>query len=59
MLDFERRMSAEADDGCKQALTLVFIENQRVEQIYSPENAFVRGTAFPELDKPFKAGDCK
>ena len=41
-------------DGCRQALTLVFIENQEFENIYTAETAFMRGTLFKDLDKPFK-----
>ncbi len=57
MIDLEKiRNSVREDDDCRQALTLVFIENQTLEQVYEPETAFVRGTAFPELDKPLCVG---
>ena len=57
MIDFERiRNTVDEETGCKQALTLVFIENQQLEQVYEPDTAFVRGTAFPELDKPLCVG---
>ena len=57
MIDLERiRNEMSEDAGCKQALTLVFIENQTLEQVYEPETAFVRGTAFPDLDKPLCVG---
>ncbi len=57
MIDLEKiRNSVREDDDCIQALTLVFIENQTLEQLYEPETAFVRGTAFPELDKPLCVG---
>lgn len=49
-------MNENTDSTCKQALTLVFIENQEIEQVYEPETAYTRGTAFPSLDKPFAAG---
>ncbi len=57
MIDLEKlRNLAREDDDCMQALTLVFIENQTIEQVYEPETAFVRGTAFPQLDKPLRVG---
>ncbi|MBR2043374.1 MAG: spore coat associated protein CotJA [Clostridia bacterium] len=57
MFDFEKRISqGEADTDCRQALTLVFIENQAVGEIYEPESGFNRGTAFPALDKPWCPG---
>jgi|GEM_PF-4945102 len=60
MFDWKTREAQdEFDSGCKQALTLVFIENQEIEQVYEPETALVRGTAFPNLDKPFCPGGMK
>lgn len=58
MIDFEKHRAERegTDTECKQALTLVFIENQDVGEIYEPETGFVRGTAFPELDKPLCVG---
>lgn len=41
-------------DDCRQALTLVFIEDQEFQNIYTAETAFLRGTLFKDLDKPFK-----
>lgn len=60
MFDLEKDTREGAvDTGCKQALTLVFIENQEFDEIYEPESGFNRGTAFPELDKPWcPGGDC-
>lgn len=58
MFDFKER-NMEENDGCMQALTLVFIENQEIEQVYEPDTAFTRGTAFPNLDKPFCPGGLK
>ena len=58
MFDFKER-NMEENDGCMQALTLVFIENQEIEQVYEPDTAFTRGTAFPNLDKPFCSGGLK
>ena len=60
MFEYERKDSLEMEDSsCKQALTLVFIENQILQQVYEPDTAFKRGTAFPELDKPFYPGGMK
>ena len=60
MLDWKNReMKDEFDGDCRQALTLVFIENQEIEQVYEPDTAFTRGTAFPNLDKPFCPGGLK
>lgn len=57
MYDFQKiDMYENVDTSCKQALALVFIENQDIEQVYEPETAFCRGTAFPELDKPWCPG---
>lgn len=58
MFDFKER-NMEENDGCMQALTLLFIENQEIEQVYEPDTAFTRGTAFPNLDKPFCPGGLK
>lgn len=58
MFDFKER-NMEENNGCMQALTLVFIENQEIEQVYEPDTAFNRGTAFPNLDKPFCPGGLK
>lgn len=49
MIEFENKSE------CRQALTLVFIEDQSFDSIYDVEDAFVRGTAFPELYKPLKS----
>lgn len=57
MFDLDRMNNSDNNAfSCRQALTLVFIENQEIEQVYEPDTAFVRGTAFPELDKPFCPG---
>ena len=59
MFDLEKhRMEREGmvDTSCRQALTLVIIENQDVGEIYEPETGFCRGTAFPELDTPWRPG---
>ncbi len=57
MIDLEKiRNATREENDCKQALTLVFIENQMLEQVYEPDTAFNRGTAFPDLDKPLCVG---
>lgn len=58
MFDFERMRDVVdmEDNSCRQALALVFIENQVIDSLYEPDTAFSRGTAFPELDKPLKVG---
>jgi hypothetical protein len=42
MFDFKER-NMEENNGCMQSLTLVFIENQEIEQVYEPD------TALPEV----------
>ncbi len=56
MFDFERLKELDnmANTDCRQASTLVFIENQEIDSLYEPDTAFGRGTVFPELDKPLK-----
>ncbi len=57
MFDYQMRTGEGAvDNTCMQALTLAFIENQVIDEIYEPESGFCRGTAFPELDKPWCPG---
>lgn len=58
MLDLERRRDEwqNVDTSCRQALALVFIENQEIDQVYEPDTGFPRGTIFPELDKPWCPG---
>lgn len=48
MLDFENTSE------CRQSLALVFIEDQSFDSVYDVEEAFERGTAFPELYKPLR-----
>ncbi len=38
--------------ACKQELTMVFIENQAFGKEYEKDIALMRGTLFPDLDKP-------
>lgn len=37
-------------------LTMVFINMQPLDEIYTPEAAFNEGTLFPNLNKPFLGG---
>ena len=37
-------------------LTMVFMDMQPLDSIYSPETAFCNGTLFPNIDKPFNGG---
>lgn len=40
-------------------VAMAYVPWQQLETVYEPENAFVRGTLFPELDKPLMVGgDC-
>ena len=53
------RMTDMQNSDCKQALTLVFIEDQVFENLYDAQTAFTRGTLFEDLDKPLKVGDMR
>ena len=35
---------------------MAYVPWQHLQTVYETENGFVRGTLFPELDKPFLAG---
>jgi len=37
-------------------LTMVFIDMQPLESVYSPEAALCNGTLFPNINKPFMGG---
>lgn len=34
-------------------LAMAYVRRQRLDKMYQPEMALIRGTLFPELDKPF------
>ena len=34
-------------------LAMAYVRRQKLEKMYEPEMALMRGTLFPELDKPF------
>lgn len=38
-------------------LTMAFVNFQPLDEIYAPADAYSAGTLFPNLDKPFLAGD--
>ena len=44
-------------------LAMAYVRRQELDKIYEPELAIVRGTLYPELDKPFMGktvtGGCK
>ena len=52
MIDFNRVNYD--DNSCRQELALVFIKNQILDKLYSVEEGFEKGTAFPELYKPLR-----
>lgn len=37
-------------------LTMAYMAMQRLNTVYEPEEGLIRGTIFPELDKPWKPG---
>lgn len=46
----------ENNEACKDPLTMVFVNMQPLESVYSAEEAFNIGTLFPNLNKPFLGG---
>lgn len=48
-----REAAAAASSG-SYSLSMVYSPFQRFDDLYSPENALVRGTLFAELDLPFE-----
>lgn len=36
-------------------LTMAFVDMQQIESVYQPQTALMRGTLFPNIDKPFCA----
>ncbi len=45
------------DDQCADmVVAMAYVPWQLLDTIYEPENAFPRGTLFPELDKPLMVG---
>jgi hypothetical protein len=50
------------EDGCKDSLqnfdkcfepARAYVPNQDIRMLYAPEDGILRGTIFPELDKPY------
>lgn len=41
---------------CDRPLTMVFINMQPLESVYSEDEAYKNGTLFPNLNKPFLGG---
>jgi len=37
-------------------LTMAFVNIQELEEIYSTRDAFINGTLFPNINKPFERG---
>lgn len=44
-------------EGYALPLAMAWVEDQSIGEIYSPEDAMATGTLFPELDKPWLAGN--
>lgn len=40
-------------------VAMAYVPWQRWQQVYPVEQAFCRGTIFPDLDKPFVMGRCR
>lgn len=40
-------------------LTMAFVDMQPLDNVYSMSDAFISGTLFPNLDKPFYGGVCR
>ncbi len=44
------------ESACNDPLTMVFINMQPLDNVYTPHEAFCNGTLFPNLNKPFLGG---
>lgn len=52
----ENDMRAQRGPGeCRLPLAMAWFEDQKFSQMYTSEEAYMRGTLFPELDKPWLA----
>lgn len=51
----EKEMRPFADDRLTDnfPLAMAYVRRQQLDKMYQPEMALLRGTLFPELDKPF------
>ncbi len=46
-----------ADNDCaSMVLAMAYVLSQPLDSVYEPENALMRGTLFPDLDKPLMVG---
>lgn len=57
--DYDARMMRSTpgkDSECEDPLTMVFINMQPLDSVYSLDEAFCNGTLFPNLNKPFFGG---
>ena len=63
MTDKDTRRFADARLSDEFPLAMAYVRWQELGKMYQPELALVRGTLFPELDKPFMGrtvtGGCK
>lgn len=50
------RMKIKSTEECADPLTMVFINMQPLESVYSLNEAYEAGTLFPNLNKPFYGG---
>lgn len=42
----------------KTPVGMAYVPYQQWNDLYTADEGFIRGTLFPELDYPFKGGDC-
>lgn len=63
MTEKTTRSFKEARLGDSFPLAMAYVRIQELDKIYEPELAIVRGTLYPDLDKPFMGktvtGGCK
>lgn len=61
--DMEDVMSMYPETGAcngEQVLAMAYVPMQHLHTVYEPEDGFVIGTIFPELNKPWlPGGNCK
>ena len=53
LIDKEMRPFADAHLTDNFPLAMAYVRRQQLDKMYQPEMALLRGTLFPELDKPF------
>ena len=63
MTEKDSRLFAEEKISDKFPVAMAYVRWQELGKIYQPELALMRGTLFPDLDKPFMgktvSGGCK